>query len=288
MAVETVTINPDAARAARAGEQPYPGQDAPKDPTQPLQTVEHPVAKGEPFIPGLSDKKATPAEAAPAPADDSAPADETEAAPADEAAASDPQAVAEAAGLNYEALYTEWKDNGTLSPESLTTIKAAFPGVPDEIIGTYLAGLGAINVLAIQNAHNIVGGTEKYNAMIGWAAQALPENEAMAFNTALDAGDASAAQAIKGMWARFQGAQGGPAEPDLSIVGTRASGEPPIKSRQELMHLIRDPRFAKDPAYREKVEKMAAEASRHPDYRTYYVHFPHHPTPRVAAVHPRS
>jgi hypothetical protein len=248
MAVESHSVTPEVHAAAAAGTAPYPGQTEPKAPEAPAEGTE---VKPEGTSETTSEQEET------ATAEGTTPDDAAEAV----------QEAAEAAGLDYEGLYSEFSTNGALSEESIASIKESLPGVTDEMLAVHLMGLQALANAAIQQGHSLVGGTENYAAMTAWAAKSLPKAEVAAFNSALQAGEDSAKLAITGLYARFSGGQG--TEPSLVHTARKADGVPPIRSRQDLMLLQRDPRYAKDASYRQSVDSQVEIAIRSGQYKTY-------------------
>lgn len=97
-----------------------------------------------------------------------------------------------------------------------------------------------------------VGGTEEYQNMIQWAAQNLTEGEINLYDQAMDRGDPLtmffAAQALN---ARYLDAQG--------YDGELLTGQAPqavsqgFRSQAEMIAAMSDPRYDKDPAYRQDV-----------------------------------
>jgi hypothetical protein len=97
-----------------------------------------------------------------------------------------------------------------------------------------------------------VGGEESYNQITGWAAEALSEVELDAFNTTVDSGSVAQIQMVMaGLQARYQAENG--------YEGTQLQGKAPSNSRDtfrsqaEVVEAINDPRYDRDPAYRNDV-----------------------------------
>lgn len=97
-----------------------------------------------------------------------------------------------------------------------------------------------------------VGGEESYNQITGWAAEALSEVELEAFNTTVDSGSLAQIQMVMaGLQARYQAENG--------YEGTQLQGKAPSNSRDtfrsqaEVVEAINDPRYDRDPAYRNDI-----------------------------------
>jgi hypothetical protein len=97
-----------------------------------------------------------------------------------------------------------------------------------------------------------VGGEEAYEQITGWAAEALSDVELEAFNSTIDNGSLAQIQMIMaGLNARYQAENG--------YEGTQLQGKPPSNSRDvfrsqaEVVEAINDPRYDRDPAYRNDI-----------------------------------
>ena len=103
---------------------------------------------------------------------------------------------------------------------------------------------------------NSVGGEDAYNQMTQWAAANLDQKVIDAFDGLLDTGNAGAIQlAVNGLKAQYENATG--------YEGRMYSGKPPassgdvFRSQPELVEAMSDPRYDRDPAYRQDViEKL--------------------------------
>ena len=103
------------------------------------------------------------------------------------------------------------------------------------------------------NLRNSVGGDEKYNEMIGWAAQNMSEQEISLYDSIMDRGDPAAAYfAVQALSYRYQDANG--FEGNL-VQGKSPSTSPGFRSQAELVQAMSDPRYDNDPAYRQDVAR---------------------------------
>ena len=66
--------------------------------------------------------------------------------------------------------------------------------------------------------------------------------------------------AVKGLHSRWQ--QGGGKEASLVEGSTKGSGESNFQSTQQVIQAMNDPRYAKDPAFREEVQRKLANSQR--------------------------
>lgn len=97
-----------------------------------------------------------------------------------------------------------------------------------------------------------VGGAEAYDQITNWAADALSDVELDAFNATIDNGSLAQIQMIMaGLQARYQAENG--------YEGRQLQGKPPsssgdaFRSQAEVVEAISDPRYDRDPAYRNDV-----------------------------------
>ena len=108
----------------------------------------------------------------------------------------------------------------------------------------------------IDQIQESVGGMESYRNMIQWAGQNLSENEIAMYDAAMDKGDPLtmffAAQALN---ARYQDAIGYDGEMLTGSAPRNTSDA--FRSQAELVAAMSDPRYDKDPAYRQDIaEKL--------------------------------
>ena len=104
----------------------------------------------------------------------------------------------------------------------------------------------------VSEIQNFVGGEEQYNNLVGWASQNMPENFVNAFDNLISVGDPDMIKlAVTCLQAAFQEANG--------YEGRMLSGKPAqtkqdvFRSQAEVVAAMSDPRYDKDPAYRQDV-----------------------------------
>ena len=100
---------------------------------------------------------------------------------------------------------------------------------------------------------------EKYGEMIRWAGENLDAEEIQAYNTATNAGAASAKFAVEALAARYRSSEG--YEAPLVTGKAPRSGPKPYRSNAELARDIADPRYHNDPAFRADVEDRLARSA---------------------------
>ena len=109
----------------------------------------------------------------------------------------------------------------------------------------------------VQNLYKIVGDKKAYDEMTKWAVDNLPKNEIDMFDALIEQGNSSACYfAVKALQSSYNDANG--VEGTL-LTGKAAKAQSPgFKSQQQLIEAMSDPRYDKDPAYRQDViEKLA-------------------------------
>lgn len=160
------------------------------------------------------------------------------------------------AGIDFDALSAEFSEHGSLTEGSYAALEAK--GFNRQVVDTWIAGQQAIVSQLQQQVYDSVGGAEKYNAMVQWAAQNLSPKAIDAYNAAMGGGVESAQLASQGLLAQYQASVG--SEPALLSGGTSTGGAG-FRSTAELTAAMADPRYAKDPAYREDVMQRLAHSN---------------------------
>ena len=104
----------------------------------------------------------------------------------------------------------------------------------------------------VTDIQNFVGGEQQYNGLVSWAAENMPENFVQAFDNLINVGDPDMVKlAVVGLQAAFQEANG--------YEGRMLSGKPAqtqqdvFRSQAEVVQAMADPRYDRDPAYRQDV-----------------------------------
>tara|TARA_B100001996_G_scaffold7673_1_gene6440 strand:- start:279 stop:1070 length:792 start_codon:yes stop_codon:yes gene_type:complete len=104
----------------------------------------------------------------------------------------------------------------------------------------------------VERLQSIVGGESNYKNMMDWANKTLNEEDISLFDSVMDKGDpASAFFAVNSLASRYNDAVG--------FDGNMLSGKPPsnstdvYRSQQEVVQAMSDPRYERDPAYRQDI-----------------------------------
>ena len=98
--------------------------------------------------------------------------------------------------------------------------------------------------------YNSVGGEAEYDKLTSWAADNMDERALEAFNTVIDQGNPTAIQlAVAGMKAEYDNTEG---YEGRMLTGKAAqNSRDGFRSQAEVVQAMSDPRYDKDPAYRQ-------------------------------------
>ena len=153
----------------------------------------------------------------------------------------------------------EWAEKGELSKETMDSLSELSS---QDLINAYMELQQAPQNKDLTQAQadaifNSIGGAESYNALTEWAADTLPEAAVNAYNAVVEAGDPATIQLmLAGVKAAYDEANG--------VEGTMLTGKPAgntidaFRSQAEVVAAMQDPRYDKDPAYRNDVfEKLS-------------------------------
>ena len=171
----------------------------------------------------------------------------------------EPQEKGEAYSL-IESASDEYYQNGeTLSPETLEKFKGMSS---QDLVEGYMQMVKDnpqtnqpeidVTTAEINKIQNSVGGETQYNNLVSWAGQNLPENEIKAFDDLVGTGNAAAIQlgvdALKSRYEAVNGYEG------RRLTGKAADTSGDVfKSQAQLVEAMSDPRYDRDPAYRQDV-----------------------------------
>lgn len=160
------------------------------------------------------------------------------------------------AGLDFNALSTEFAEHGDLKPESYTALEKA--GIPKPMVDAYIAGQKAIaatlEAKVTTAAHEAAGGAEQYTSMVTWAKTGLTAAQQDAYNKAVTTGNPdTVALAVAGLRANYERANG--TQGELISGSSNNSGDAPYASMAQAVADMKKPEYKKDPAFREKVAR---------------------------------
>ena len=163
---------------------------------------------------------------------------------------SEVQQAVEAAGVDFNSLQEQYNEHGGLTDDAYA--KLADAGFPQDLVNSWIKGQEALSNDYQSSVHNLVGGKESYGEMITWASDNLSEAEIASYDKAVDSGDIGMVQlAVDGLRSRYQAAEG--SDPALIAGQSAPSSGGNYGSWAEVTTAMRDPRYARDPAYRQSV-----------------------------------
>jgi hypothetical protein len=161
-------------------------------------------------------------------------------------------------GIEFERYAREYAEKGELSEDSYRQLEQS--GMTEDVVDTWLTGQQALADETVNLAHNAVGGEEEYNSLMEWSAKSLDEKEIDAFNRAIETPNTDdVVFAIKSLNARRQMEEG--QAPTLLQGDTGGTGVSSFKSVAQLTKAMNDPRYNKDPAYRDEVTQKLSQSS---------------------------
>lgn len=160
----------------------------------------------------------------------------------------------------FETADVEFASNGELSAETLGKLSEMSS---EDLIKAYLdyqSKLGPVDEAPqgvelsdqeVSEIHNSVGGAEKYQQLVQWAAQNFSEQEIQAFDNVVESGNKNAINfALQALKSRYTDAVGFEGE---MLQGKAAASQDVFRSQAELVRAMNDPRYDKDPAYRQDI-----------------------------------
>tara|TARA_R100000951_G_scaffold101249_1_gene92555 strand:- start:196 stop:951 length:756 start_codon:yes stop_codon:yes gene_type:complete len=154
----------------------------------------------------------------------------------------------------FDRLWEESQDE--ISEETLTELSNS---KPEDLAKMYLEyrnnNRETKHEITKQDASDLmqsVGGESAYKEMLGWANENLNENEVGMYDAVMDSGDRNAAyfamQALAFRYGETQGVEGKLLQGKAPSNASRG-----FKSQAEVVTAMQDPRYDRDPAYRQEV-----------------------------------
>ena len=152
-----------------------------------------------------------------------------------------------------------YKNNGQITQEMHDQLTGA--GIAKEAVDAYLAGraqdMGMNSQIAqtdINTIYQSVGGEQKYKTLMNWASQILSQDSINSFDILVNTGDANSIQlAVNGLVAQYQNDNG---YEGRMLTGKASKTNTDVyQSQAQLVEAMADPRYDRDPAYREAVRE---------------------------------
>ena len=152
-----------------------------------------------------------------------------------------------------------WEESGS-EKYSEETLKELSEAKPEDLAKMYLEYRGKnTKVISEDTANqlvNAVGGRDTYEKMLQWAGDTMTESEISMYDSVMELGDTNAAFfAMQALALKYNDSVG--------VDGNLLQGRAPsattkgFKSQAEVVQAMQDPRYDRDPAYRQEVmEKL--------------------------------
>ena len=158
-----------------------------------------------------------------------------------------------------ESLWEESQEDGDFKQDTIDKLKGMNPTDLAQEYLNYRAGNQPpqMEQKDIDNLYNVAGGKKGYTDMMQWAQSNIAKEEVAMFDSVIGKGDPLAAFfAVKALHYRYADSQG---VDGRMLTGKAAKAQPSgYKSQQALVEAMSDPRYDKDPAYRQEViEKLS-------------------------------
>jgi len=152
-----------------------------------------------------------------------------------------------------EAIANAYAEKGEVPEEAIKSLVDL--GVPKQFIDAHIAGIQALEQLAVMRAHEVAGGAETFNAALQWGSQNLTDAELKSYNDMVTNPETQR-QGVEWLVSKFRSAN--PSEGSLIQADVSAGPGDVYSSETQMTADMRDPRYAKDPAFRQQVaEKIA-------------------------------
>jgi hypothetical protein len=150
-----------------------------------------------------------------------------------------------------------YNNDGTLSEDTINELSQLDSS---DLIAAYIEMQGqgeqpqAVDLSSedINSIYSMAGGEQDYNNLTSWASENLPDEYIEAFDSLVDKGDARMVQlAVAGLRAEYEKANGFEGQ---MLTGKAAQNKVDVfRSQAEVVEAMSDPRYDRDPAYRQDV-----------------------------------
>ena len=151
-----------------------------------------------------------------------------------------------------------WEESkGEFSEETLKELAEAKPGDLAKMYLEYRNEMQSneprqLTEQDVQGLKGVVGGEENYDNMVQWASQNMSEDEVTLYDEVMDSGNPAAAYfAVQALAYKYQDS--------IGVEGNLIQGKAPsnnqnvFRSQAELVEAMNDPRYSRDPAYRQEI-----------------------------------
>lgn len=155
----------------------------------------------------------------------------------------------------------EYAENGTLSEETMQKFQSMSS---EELVNAYMEmsknapqqQVADLSEAEVANIQKSVGGEEAYGEIVNWAAENLDAETIEAYDSLVNSGNSKAIQlAVAGLKAQYEMSNGYEGEMLTGKAATKTNSV--FRSQAELVDAMADPRYDRDPAYRNDIlEKL--------------------------------
>lgn len=164
----------------------------------------------------------------------------------------------------FNSIDDELAQGGEISEESMAKLSAMDS---KDLVDAYLRYQNTLEDAPVQQGrelndqevssiYNSVGGEQQYQQMTAWAAENLDADTVQAFDNVIESGNVAAINlALRGLQSQYNDNVG---YENNMIQGKPAQSGNGFRSQAEVVRAMNDPRYDRDPAYRQEVmDKLA-------------------------------
>ena len=164
----------------------------------------------------------------------------------------------------FNSIDDELAQGGEISEESMAKLTAMDS---KDLVDAYLRYQSTLDDVPVQEGrelndqevsaiYNSVGGEQQYQQMTAWAAENLDADTVQAFDNVIESGNVAAINlALRGLQSQYNDNVG---YENNMIQGKPAQSGNGYRSQAEVVRAMNDPRYDRDPAYRQEVmDKLA-------------------------------
>ena len=162
----------------------------------------------------------------------------------------------------FDSIDSELSEGGEISAESLEKLSAMDS---KDLVDAYLRYQNTLEDVPegrelsdneVESIYNLAGGQEEYQRMTSWAAENLDAATVQAFDDVIETGDVATINlALQGLLSQYKDNVG---YENNMIQGKAAQANTGFRSQAEVVRAMNDPRYERDPAYRQEVmDKLA-------------------------------
>mgnify|MGYP003348800123 CR=1 FL=1 len=176
----------------------------------------------------------------------------------------EPAEPAEEIFSTFDSIDDELAQGGEISEESMAKLSAMDS---KDLVDAYLRYQNTLEDAPVQEGrelndqevssiYNSVGGEQQYQQMTSWAAENLDADTVQAFDNVIESGNVAAINlALRGLQSQYNDNVG---YENNMIQGKPAQATGGYRSQAEVVRDMNDPRYDRDPAYRQEVmDKLA-------------------------------